>query len=64
MDNTPAPRKPNQQALKHIKKPAALKKVKFTVQTYTDLQPFLMMADVLLEGVYEHMSELSTLEEH
>ena len=39
-----------------LKKPAALKKIKFTVYTYPDLQPFLEMAIVLLEGLYEHMS--------
>ena len=47
-----------------MKKPAVLKKVKFTVHTYPDLQPFLEMAVPLLEGVYEHMSDLSTVQEH
>lgn len=29
-------------------------RVEFIINTYPDLQPFLEMAVVLLEGVYEH----------
>ena len=36
-----------------------LKKVEITVKTYPDLQPFLEMAVLLLEGVYEHMAEVA-----
>ncbi len=43
-------------------KPAALKKIKFTVHTYPDLHPFLEMAILMLEGVYEHMSTLDEIE--
>ena len=62
-DKTPVPNKsPDNVKEPHIpvevKKPAVLKKVKFTVHTYPDLQPFLEMAIVLLEGVYEHVSNL------
>ena len=58
-DKTPVPNKsPDNVKEPHIhvevKKPAVLKKVKFTVHTYPDLQPFLEMAIVLL-GVYEHV---------
>ena len=62
-DKTPVPNKSHDNVKEpHIpveaKKPVLLKKVKFTVHTYPDLQPFLEMAIVLLEGVYEHMSNL------
>ena len=43
-----------------LKKPAVLKKVKFTVHTYPDLQPFLEMAIVLL-GVYEHVQSAGSV---
>lgn len=36
-----------------------LEKVEITIKTYPDLQPFLEMAVLLLEGVYEHMSQVS-----
>ena len=34
-----------------------LKKVKLTVHTFLDLQPFLEMAVLLLGGVYKHMAQ-------
>ena len=37
-----------------------LEKVEMTIKTYPDLQPFVEMAVLLLEGVYEHMSQVST----
>lgn len=55
-DKAPMPEKPSKTPLE-IKKLTVLKKVKFTVHTYPDLQPFLEMAVVLLEGVYEYMSQ-------
>lgn len=36
-------------------KPLKVSRVDFIVSTYPDLQPFLEMAIVLLEGVYDHM---------
>ena len=36
-----------------------LNKVEITVKTYPDLQPFLEMAVLILEGVYEHMAQVS-----
>ena len=36
-----------------------LEKVEVTVKTYPDLQPFLEMNILILEGVYEHMAEVS-----
>ena len=36
-------------------------KVEITIKTYPDLQPFVEMAVLLLEGVYEYMSQVSTL---
>ena len=36
-----------------------LNKVEVTVKTYPDLQPFLEMVVLILEGVYEHMAEVS-----
>ena len=38
-----------------------LEKVEITIKTYPDLQPFVEMAVLLLEGVYEHMSQVSAL---
>lgn len=38
--------------------PQALSRVEFVVSTYPDLQPFLEMAIVLLEGVYEHIKQV------
>ena len=35
-------------------------KVDFIISTYPDLQPFLEMAVVLLEGVYEHVKSAAT----
>ena len=35
-----------------------LNKVEIKVKTYPDLQPFLEMAVLLLEGVYEYMAEV------
>lgn len=40
-----------------------LEKVDITIKTYPDLQPFVEMAVLILEGVYEHMSKVSTLSE-
>lgn len=37
-----------------------LNKVEITVKTYPDLQPFLEMAVLILEGVYEHMAQVSS----
>ena len=34
---------------------ATITRVDFIINTYPDLQPFLEMAVVLLEGVYEHV---------
>ena len=39
--------------------------MRFTIHTYPDLQPgFLEMSVLLLEEVYEHMSDFSTVQEH
>lgn len=35
-------------------------RVDFIISTYPDLQPFLEMAVVLLEGVYEHVKSAAT----
>ena len=37
-----------------------LSRVDFIISTYPDLQPFLEMAVVLLEGVYEHVKSAAT----
>ena len=34
--------------------PAEMARVEFVINTYAELQPFLEMAVLLLEGVYEH----------
>ena len=34
--------------------PAEMVRVEFVINTYADLQPFLEMAVLLLEGIYEH----------
>jgi len=38
-----------------------LEKVEITIKMYPDLQPFVEMAVLLLEGVYEHMLQVSAL---
>ena len=37
-----------------------MSRVDFIISTYPDLQPFLEMAVVLLEGVYEHVKSAAT----
>ena len=34
-------------------------RVEFVIKTYTDLHPFIEMAVILLEGVYEHKRTLT-----
>ena len=41
-----------------------LKKVELTVKTYPDLEPFLQMAVLLLEGVYEYMTQVGSSSRH
>lgn len=36
-------------------------RVEFVINTYADLQPFVEMAVLLLEGVYEHKKHIETL---
>ena len=56
---------PNVQQMKKrmaLTQPCALtvSRVDFIISTYPDLQPFLEMAVVLLEGVYEHVKSAAT----
>ena len=39
--------------------PLTQSRVDFIISTYPDLQPFLEMVVVLLEGVYEHVKTLN-----
>ena len=42
-------------------KATGLLRVEFVVNTYPELQPFVEMAILLLEGVYEHKVSIRTL---
>ncbi len=55
-------RKPKEKCEAKSENPRLLKKVDITVKTYPDLQPFLEMIVLILEGVYEHMAQVSSPE--
>ena len=44
--------------------PLTVSRVDFIINTYPDLQPFLEMAVVLLEGVYEHANVAAVPRDH
>ena len=48
----------------HSAQPPTVSRVDFIINTYPDLQPFLEMAVVLLEGVYEHAKATAVPTDH
>lgn len=54
-------KKPKSQQQQNENCASGLLRVEFVINTYPDLQPFLEMAVLLLEGVYEHKRMLDEM---